>query len=155
MCIRDRSNTKPTFGRSTARTTASACPMLRTLERSKPTSSKMCIRDSRKISRSGISTFPPPAAPGVEGINSVPGFLWKPGAFVNQPFAESSLGRIRLSRMAMRRIEAEILCIKHVPLSFRSRTTRRPAKTVSRKFAKTDCISDLCFSLLIFSHSTA
>lgn len=30
------------------------------------------------------------------------GFLWKPGAFVNQPFAEGSLGRIRLSRMAMR-----------------------------------------------------
>lgn len=23
-----------------------------------------------------------------KGINSVPGFLWKPGAFVNQPFAE-------------------------------------------------------------------
>ena len=32
----------------------------------------------------------------------MPGFLWKPGAFVNQPFAEGSLGRIRLSRMAMR-----------------------------------------------------
>ena len=34
-------------------------------------------------------------------------------------------------------------------------TAMIPAKTVSRKFAKTDCISDLCFSLLIFSHSTA